>query len=72
MFSVERKILKLILNWIGKIIRMEDTRFPKALLRTLFEIAMDAANNLARFNWISQIKRVFFASIEKVSLMTRI
>ena len=53
-FSVECKVFKLILNLIGKIIR-KDTRFPKALLRTLLEMDMYAANNLVSYNWISQI-----------------
>ena len=39
--SIECKVLKLILNWIAKILKMGVERFPKALLFELFAIDSD-------------------------------
>ena len=58
--SIECKVLKLILNWIAKILKIGEERLPKALLLELFVIDSDYELAIERYNWVTFIKKTFF------------
>ena len=63
-------IFKLILNWIDKLIRMNENRYPKIAFLRLKELAINFPNSSSKFNWVLQVKEQFFdkigVNIEKV------
>ena len=63
--SIEVVVFKLTLNWISRMIKMENNRYPKVMLHILFERNLDERNNSEKYNWISSIKKVFFDQIEE-------
>ena len=65
------KILKLILNWIAKVNKMPESRYPKKCLVKLIDIAKDK-KCVVKYNWISLINKFFLEPIEATDIWNNI
>ena len=60
-------ILKLTLNWLTKLAKMPQTRYPYMCLLCL--CTYDTKNsNIVKYNWVSMVKQVFFSPINELEL----
>ena len=60
--STSCNVLKLILNWLDKVLSMEEERYPRIALEILFEIYHTPGSN-PKYSWLTTFKDVFLAPI---------
>ena len=71
---IECKVLKLTLNWIAKILRMSDDRYPKSVLKMLLEADINSETNMVEYNWIALVRKRFLHQLIKpcISIILKI
>ena len=60
-------IFQLVLNWISKIISMNNSRYPKICLKKLIEIDK-RKDCILKYNWISLINKIFLKPINATDI----
>lgn len=61
-FPLSCKVFKYTLNWLGKIMGIPHSRYPRALLDVAIQL-YNNNNSLSKYNWLRSLQDVFFVPI---------
>ena len=64
-------IFRVLLNFIQRILEMQEERIPKICLKKLIELANSNKSN-STYNWVNQIKKYFLEKIGKIDLFNNL